>query len=169
MNHVTLEQLDRGEYSRTRLLALISDLDSTFIPPISSMTDVVKYCDKLIKYAEVFVAKQAGEDLGFIAVYANDHEQQCAFISSIGIKEKFRGQRIGALLLNRAVEMAQEKGMRRIRLEVSLQNHAALRLYRRYGFSKIDYSVHKQQSNSVILERKYDSVQNDPFTEIENS
>lgn len=158
MNHVALEQLDRGEYSRTRLLALMSDLDLTFILPISSMTYIVKYCDKLIKHAEVFVAKQAEEDLGFIAVYANDHEQQCAFVSAIGVKEKFRGQGIGALLLNRAVEIAREKGMRRIRIEVSLQNHAALRLYSRYGFSKIDHSVQKQQGNIIILERRCYSV-----------
>lgn len=154
MNDVTLDQLDRSEYSRTRLLALLSDLESTYIPPISSITDIVKYCDKLIRHAEVFVVKQSEEDFGFIAFYANDHDHHCAFVSSIGVKPEFRGHGIGLRLLNRAVEVAREKGMRRIRLEVSLQNQAALRLYRKYGFSDVYVSAEKQQKDSVVLEKK---------------
>ena len=39
----------------------------------------------------------------FLENEANKSEQHCAFISSIGIKQVFRGPGIGALLINKAV------------------------------------------------------------------
>lgn len=154
MNDISLERLDRKEYSKTRLMTLMTELDQIYIPPISSITDIGTYCDKLITYAEVFIMKQKEDDSGFIAVYANDQEQHCAFISSIGIKQAFRGHGMGVLLINRAVEVARKQGMRQIRLEVNRHNDAALRLYHRYGFSKIACFVQDKEKDSVILEKK---------------
>lgn len=154
MNDISMERLGRNEYSRTRLLTLITELDTDFIPPISSITDIGTYCDKLITYAEMFIMKHKGDDSGLIAVYANDQKQHCAFISSIGIKRAFRGRGIGALLINKAVEVARKQGMRRIRLEVNRHNDSALKLYHRYGFSEISCSVQDKGKDSVILEKK---------------
>lgn len=154
MNDVSLERLGRKESSRTRLLTLMEELDTSYIPPISSITDIGTYCDKLITYAEVFVIKHKGDDFGFIAVYANDQEKHCAFISSIGIKQEFRGCGMGGLLINRAVEVARKQGMQRIRLEVNCYNDAAMELYRRYRFSKIPSSVQDKVQDSVVLEKK---------------
>ena len=90
----------------------------------------------------------------FLENEANKSEQHCAFISSIGIKQAFRGRGIGALLINKAVEVARKQGMRRIRLEVNCHNDAALKLYHRYGFSEIPCSVQDKGKDSVILEKK---------------
>ena len=154
MSDITIERLDRKEYSRTRLITLITELDTSYIPPISSITDIGTYCDKLITYAELFIAKQKEDDFGFIAVYANNQEKHRAFISSIGIKQDFRRHGIGALLINRAVEVARKQGMREIRLEVNRHNDAALSFYHKYGFSKIPCSVQDKGQDSMILEMK---------------
>lgn len=154
MGNITVERLDRKEYSRTRLVSLITELDASYIPPINAITDIETYCDKLITYAEVFIAKQKERDFGFIAVYANDQEQHRAFISSIGIKQEFRRNGMGTLLINRAVEVAREKGMIEIRLEVNRHNDAALELYHRYGFSKIACSVQDEGTNCMMLKKK---------------
>lgn len=154
MNDISIERLGRKEYSRTRLLTLMAELDTSYIPPISSIRDIGTYCDKLIRYAEVFVIKHKRDEFGFIAVYANDQEKHCAFISSIGIKQEFGRRGMGGLLINQAVDVARKQGMRRIRLEVNRHNDAALKLYHRYGFSKIPCSLQDKGKDSVILERE---------------
>lgn len=153
MNDISIEWLYHKEYSKKRLLTLMTELDPIYIPPISSITDLGTYCDKLITYAEMFIIKQKEDDCGFIAVYANDQEQHCAFISSIGIKQKFRGRGIGTLLIDKAVEVARKRGMRLIRLQVNRHNDAALKLYHRYGFSKTACSFQNEEKDSVILEK----------------
>jgi len=153
MNDVRLEQLGRDEDARARLLALITVLDVDYIPPISSMTDISKYCAKLIKFAEVVVAKHVWKDIGFVAVYANDQVQLYAFVTSIGIKPEFRGHGIGILLLNQAIEVAREKGMQRIRLEVNLQNHAAVSLYRNCGFTEVCLYERRNPNGYVFFEK----------------
>ncbi len=56
------------------------------------------------------------------------------YLAGVAVDEKVRGKGIGGLILDRAVEMARERGCKRVVLDVALDNPGAKRLYGRTGF-----------------------------------
>jgi ribosomal protein S18 acetylase RimI-like enzyme len=62
-------------------------------------------------------------------------------IQNLGVKPAYRGHGLGEALLARALQGFHQAGLSRAFLEVTAQNDAAIRLYRRLGFrrSKILY------------------------------
>jgi ribosomal protein S18 acetylase RimI-like enzyme len=57
-------------------------------------------------------------------------------IQNLGVTPEHRGRELGTCLLIRALGGFQGAGLRRAFLEVTAQNHDAIRLYQRVGFSK---------------------------------
>ena len=58
-------------------------------------------------------------------------------IVSIAVKESFRGQGLGELLLLGAVEMALRRDQQVVTLEGRVSNSIAQRLYTKYGFTQV--------------------------------
>lgn len=58
-----------------------------------------------------------------------------ADIQTIAVAAAQRGQGVGAALLTRLLDEAQDRGCRRVFLEVAADNDAAQRLYERHGFT----------------------------------
>jgi len=80
-----------------------------------------------------FLCQNNSQDAGGIGVYANDNHSQCAFLSLIGVKPYFQGRGVDKSLLEAVLEIAKTKGMKKMRLEVSVENFAAISLYKKYG------------------------------------
>lgn len=57
-------------------------------------------------------------------------------IQNLGVTPEHRDRRLGTCLLIRALAGFQQAGLERAFLEVTAQNHDAIRLYQRIGFSK---------------------------------
>jgi ribosomal protein S18 acetylase RimI-like enzyme len=55
-------------------------------------------------------------------------------IHDFAVAGAFRGQRVGARLLEHIEQKARELGCCKLTLEVKDDNHAARRLYKRFGF-----------------------------------
>jgi ribosomal-protein-alanine N-acetyltransferase len=86
-----------------------------------------------------FVAEKEGDIQGYGIGALN---QQChgeAWILRLRVGESWQGRGIGRLLLDRVVGSLTDAGAVRILLSVSPDNHRALRLYRNYGFSEVDF------------------------------
>jgi len=60
----------------------------------------------------------------------------CAHRASIGISvvPSHRGRGIGSRLIEQGLRWARKRGLRRVELTVHAENHAARRLYERFGF-----------------------------------
>ena len=56
-------------------------------------------------------------------------------IQHIAVAPKFRRQGVGALLLNKAVEIARKEGIQRVELDVWSFNSEAKRFYAKHGFA----------------------------------
>ena len=72
--------------------------------------------------------------VGFIGFWFMGDE---AHITSIAVREAYRRQGMGELLLISVIERAIELKARILTLEVRVSNHAAQNLYSRYGFTKV--------------------------------
>ncbi|HEY8583969.1 MAG TPA: GNAT family N-acetyltransferase [Capillimicrobium sp.] len=72
------------------------------------------------------------------------------WLEDLFVSEAGRRSGMGAALIELALERATQRGCRRIELDTHDDNHAALALYHRYGFSERS----KGESLSVFLGRK---------------
>lgn len=77
------------------------------------------------------VAKSGNEVIGYIGLTCVLDE---GYITNVAVKEKYRGQNVGSLLLLKTVDIAKEKGLSFISLEVRTSNEKAKALYQKYGF-----------------------------------
>ncbi len=68
---------------------------------------------------------------GFVGIWYMVDE---AHITAVAVREGYRGQGLGELLLIGAVELSMARGSRVATLEVRVSNHVAQRLYEKYGF-----------------------------------
>lgn len=72
-------------------------------------------------------------DMGDILMGA-DLEKGDYYLSDLAVDEACRGKGIGTFILEKSLELAMEKGCRRVVLDVYLENEGALKLYKRFGF-----------------------------------
>jgi len=72
--------------------------------------------------------------IGFIGVWMLPDE---AHIVTVAVRDSYRRQGIGELLLISAVELAQARGEGLITLECRVSNEPALTLYEKYGFQQV--------------------------------
>ena len=107
----------------------------------------VQILDKLCTYAEFLIA-EASQLLGYCAVYANDQQSKVAYISLLCVKKEYQGMGIGKALLQACEDLAREKGMTVLRLEVKEDNEKAIRLYRGSGLI-----IRDRKLNKFIMEK----------------
>ncbi len=82
----------------------------------------------------------------FDTAYTPYLEEDDFYISVIFVDGKYRNRGIGTLLLNHAVEIAKEKGCKKIVLEVDRDNEGAQSLYKKFGFISLEEEPQKKIS-----------------------
>ena len=108
--------------------------DASFTPPLSDRLELSGYAQKIAENANRFEAWAEGELVGLVAAYFNNLETRTAFVTSVSVLPRWQGQRIASQLVSQCIAYADRNGFRRIELEVSVQNTAAVRLYEKHGF-----------------------------------
>lgn len=129
-------KIENGEFTDSvkRVTLLLEAMDSEFIPRASPSFELENYIRKIISNGNVFIYRDNGEDLGYIAIYTNNLQERTAFITSIGVLPAFRGNHIGQKLIEFAFLFAKKQGMSSIELEVSKKNALAIAAYQKNGF-----------------------------------
>jgi len=80
------------------------------------------------------VAEMEGEVIGYVVVRRESVRRARAELPTFAVRDDMRGRGIGSTLLGHALEYLEQSGVRRVVLQVSVENHAAQRLYERFGF-----------------------------------
>jgi hypothetical protein len=73
----------------------------------------------------------------------------CGLIQNIGVVPGHRGLGLGSCLIEQAVEGFRQHGLRAASLEVTADNHRAVRLYQRLGFRRVR-TVYKVVDGSTV-------------------
>jgi len=78
-------------------------------------------------------------------------------LANIAVAEPHRGRGYGTYLLSRVVEVAQDRGVESLYLEVRVSNTGAANLYRSFGFKEIgvrrDYYDHPREDALLMVMR----------------
>lgn len=111
-----------------------------------------EYLKKISRTADVFCVKTDKEKVcGFLAMYNNDSINHIAYITLIGIDEKYRKHHIGSMLLSKGIEFAKTQGMTQIRLEVNKSNETAIKFYKKHEFEFENVATEKSFYMRKIL------------------
>ena len=73
----------------------------------------------------------------------------CGLIQNIGIVPGHRGLGLGSCLIEQAIDGFRQQGLRTASLEVTADNHRAVRLYQRLGFRRVR-TVYKVVDGSTV-------------------
>ncbi len=119
-----------GQATAAQLAEHLARCDTAFEPPLSSRVSLDPYAAKLVENAVCVEAWAANRLIASVAMYCGDD----AFISNVSVDPQWMRRGLAAQLLRRAVSIAWQRGMPRVRLEVAADNAAAIALYRRTGF-----------------------------------
>jgi ribosomal protein S18 acetylase RimI-like enzyme len=65
------------------------------------------------------------------------------------VKEEYRGKGVGKLLMNKAVEIARQKGARMLILETQSWNVRAISFYVKYGFELVGLDTHAYSNQGI--------------------
>ncbi|HXA46356.1 MAG TPA: ribosomal protein S18-alanine N-acetyltransferase, partial [Burkholderiaceae bacterium] len=93
------------------------------------------FLDSLYSGYEIWTARDANAVLvGYLLLMVSVDE---AHLLNIAVRRELQGQGVGRILLEYAVELARDKGMQSILLEVRPSNDRAVIVYERFGFAGI--------------------------------
>jgi ribosomal protein S18 acetylase RimI-like enzyme len=101
-----------------------------------------------IEEPRVFTAETKGEQVGWIELGYQRWNNRMR-VWELLVKEGFRGKGVGTLLMNRAVEVARQKGARMLVLETQSWNVKAIDFYTKYGFELIGLDTHAYSNRDV--------------------
>jgi ribosomal protein S18 acetylase RimI-like enzyme len=125
-----------NQASAAQLLTHLHACDADFSPALSTRVHMGRYAEKISQNAVRFEAWAAGELVGLVAMYCNDHSTGVAFITHVSVLPTWHGQGIASLLIAQSIQYAWASGMKRIKLSVHRGNGPALALYRKLGFAE---------------------------------
>lgn len=134
MSNTPPPRLAVDEADAQALLEHLRRTDADFMPVLSSRVDLGDYATKLRSLARSVELWEAGSVVGLVAIYCNAAPGGEAFITSVSLEPRWRGQGLADQLVERACELARAAGLARIRLELHCDNQPARRLYERHGF-----------------------------------
>ena len=80
------------------------------------------------------VALNQGEVVGYAGLWQPDDE---GHVTNIVTKKDKRRNNIGTLMLEEIINIAKNKNMKSITLEVNVNNNIAINLYKKYGFKEV--------------------------------
>lgn len=126
---------------------------SDVFPHLCKRVSIKDFSKKLSEYAEVYLQSFNGEAVGFLAFYANNKESLTAFITLIGVKEKFRNKHYGSYLLELCEKESLKNGFNKIQLEVGRSKKTAINFYIRNGFSQIS-----QDEKSLYMMKELENL-----------
>jgi ribosomal protein S18 acetylase RimI-like enzyme len=141
-------ELEKNESSSKEVQNYFNRMCYHFIPPINQVVDINKYSKKLVQNADCFFIQNHEENIGFLAIYANDYSSKISFISSISVIPRYQGTGVSQKLIDFSVEHARKKGMKYIKLEVNKNNIKAIKFYKSNKFT-----IELTDNNSLLMIR----------------
>ena len=111
--------------------------NENFIPHLEKKVNIHEYSRKIVEKAVTFEAWADGILAGLVAAYFNDPENRIGYITNVSRMKRYAGLGIVSVLMNLCIRYAKQRNFKEIRLEVHMDNVAAVNLYRESGF--VDY------------------------------
>ena len=140
MKEIRIKHYSPAEVSPIRIREFLLAIHEDYHAGEPCDYDPVPYSEKLAQFADCYFAVDCESDSvvhGGVLGYCNDLKSRVAYISFIG-RLKSAGAGLGSQLIQRFIDLARERGMNRIRLEVAKSNERARGFYDKFGFMFVE-------------------------------
>lgn len=129
---------------------LIQSLENNFNNTFKK--DDVKNRFRANIFTKVFIYLQELYIIGYV-IYDEIYDRM--EIINIEVLKEFQGKHIASQLLKKVIDIAREKDISSITLEVRESNDIAIHLYEKYGFKKIAIrEKYYNGENGILMEKK---------------
>lgn len=122
--------------------ALLEEVDSEFVPALSSSINLYDYAKKICDNASIFSLYEDGKLVAALAVYSNDPNRQIAFCTMLAVDKQHRNCGVGTNLVRTAMDFLKKKSFKFFRLEIYKNNPKAIVFYKRLNFTIVSQSEH---------------------------
>lgn len=132
--------------------------DENHHPKLSERLDMDNYARKIFGKSVTFEAWSKNDLIGLIAAYLDDEKQ--GFITNVSVSSEHMKKGIAKALIQHCINAAISKRIYTLSLEVSHENNAAIKLYKKLGFEKpglktgVKNFSHSTPSITMILNLK---------------
>jgi putative acetyltransferase len=132
---------------------LIAELEAYLVPLYPSESRHGYSVEKLIaEEVAFFLIRDGGAAAGCGGIQL--HGTEYGEIKRMYVRPQFRGLGFGKLMLDHLEDYARNQGIRLLRLETGIHQHAAIRLYERAGFRSIPpFGPYKEDPLSRFYEK----------------
>jgi ribosomal protein S18 acetylase RimI-like enzyme len=134
------------------LVNFLNEIDNDFIPKISDTYNILEYTRKLLKHAELFIAKSDTKIIGIIAFYCNDVNKENSHIPVLGIYKSHRGLGLGSKLLTLVIDYVNTLGFKTVSIE-TWKGSPAQFLYKKHGFKIIATKLNEISGANYVMMR----------------
>lgn len=117
------------------ILEMIQEL-ALFEKAPEKVTNSIAQMEEEKDFFHCFVAENTDKEIMGMALYYFTYYTwvgKSLYLDDLYVKEKFRGQNIGSILLNKIFEVARKERCKRVRWQVLHWNAPALKLYEKSG------------------------------------
>ncbi len=109
--------------------------DNDYFEKLSDRVDINEYSKKVVENATHFTVSDNKQLLGFSPCYFNNIKDKTAYISSLTIKQGFRGKRLGSELIKKVMQHAKENNFIAVMVKIHYLNDCCHQFYQKNGFS----------------------------------
>lgn len=115
--------------------SFVREMDSNFIPSISSRVNIDNYILKMYENATIFKITSEDKIIACNVVYVNEGKD--AFATFLAVRPEYENFGLGAKLIYKALRFCEEKGCLFYSLKMRISNKVMYDFYIRLGFDKI--------------------------------
>ena len=125
-----------GDKDLPAILELVKEL-AAFEKGLDKVTNTLEQMQEEKEFFHCYVAENEGEIIGMSLYYFVYYTWvgKSMYLEDLYVKEAYRGQNIGSLLMNKTLEVARKENCKRFRLQVLHWNEPAIAFYKKNGFT----------------------------------
>lgn len=122
--------------------------DDDYFEKLSDRVDIEEYSEKLLGSSVKFTIRDNVNLVGLSPCYFNNIKEQIGYISSLTIKNGFRGKRLGSEMIKQISNYAKRKNFSTVMVKIHYDNVNSLQFYLKNGF--VDFIQDKENSFRLL-------------------
>ena len=124
--------------------------DNDFFEKLSDRVNIYDYSKKLYENSIHFTLYDGDKLVGFSPCYFNDKKREVGYISSLTIRDNYRGLGLGSYMLSEIKKYAEKNGFNSIMVTIHIDNQISSNFYNKNGFE-----IFEQNRDSAVSVLKY--------------
>ncbi len=118
------------------------------MPENDKMTKECFYDEFERNTRKYFIAVKDNEVIGYIGIFDSLDDYN---IIGIAVKENYQNQKVGTMLLNKIIDVANQNGVKTLSLEVDQTNTKAINFYKKHGFVVTNIRKKYYKDNDALI------------------